>query len=137
MDPRTLQLTYYRGIGSGFHCAALTSTPLPPVRSLSHLTLLEKLDLGANDFCSVSAVVGSLESLTELWLDANTLGTLPEVRGCEGVRGEGVRLLSQGGLVGLFDNNDLSVCVCVRVLAVEWPLVAAGLDGLTVNTSKY
>ncbi len=67
---------------------------------MSHLTLLEKLDIGNNEFVTVVSctctsrvcvsavslvvpiqptVVGSLESLCELWLDSNTINSIPEV----------------------------------------------------------
>ena len=71
-------------------------------RSICHLTLLERLDLGVNEIDTLvsltpvifvltlsiqqinnpfqSGVIGSLESLSELWLDGNLLNSLPDVR---------------------------------------------------------
>jgi Leucine-rich repeat (LRR) protein len=48
---------------------------------MARLTALKRLDMGQNDLCDLPEVVGSIPSLTELWVDGNKLDVLPEFVG--------------------------------------------------------
>uniref|UniRef100_A0A3P8RG83 PDZ domain-containing protein n=1 Tax=Astatotilapia calliptera TaxID=8154 RepID=A0A3P8RG83_ASTCA len=48
-----------------------------PLRSIHRLTQLERLDLGSNEFSEVPEVLEQIHNLKELWLDNNSLQTIP------------------------------------------------------------
>uniref|UniRef100_A0A3B3YC18 Leucine-rich repeat-containing protein 7 n=1 Tax=Poecilia mexicana TaxID=48701 RepID=A0A3B3YC18_9TELE len=49
----------------------------PLVRSIHRLTQLERLDLGSNEFSEMPEVLEQMHSLKELWLDNNSLQSIP------------------------------------------------------------
>uniref|UniRef100_A0A7N8XH91 Leucine-rich repeat-containing protein 7 n=1 Tax=Mastacembelus armatus TaxID=205130 RepID=A0A7N8XH91_9TELE len=48
-----------------------------PVRSIHRLTQLERLDLGSNEFSELPEVLEQIHNLKELWLDNNSLQSIP------------------------------------------------------------
>ncbi|KAJ8273983.1 hypothetical protein COCON_G00086080 [Conger conger] len=57
--------------------AFLDSLPPNFGKSLHKLALLERLDLGSNEFCELPDVLEQIQHLKELWMDNNSLQSIP------------------------------------------------------------